>query len=288
MIKLKICIIAMLFHITILGLDTKQCLPLTELMIPNAAIKNYWQDQERWGEMTAIAIKDAVSKLEKNEITTIMGLYTFLAQQRFDIGHALQHEDDHLMGKKRQLTYFTMIENRTRYRDFFNELHDFINHYYPDINHNKNKLLYHHKYNIKRSTISVIEKTIIDIFHTEPDNFIEIINIIEKLYYKLKTNQDYDQNKIRKTINKIYFYIADAMLSCRGSAAISEMLYHSLEKYFLHSYSYISSSNAYKFSGDKAISLDILAMVSPDFITFNDYFMTYIFKANEHIIIVEQ
>jgi hypothetical protein len=284
----------------LIALNEQTKLPLNQLMIPTSFIKDYWDKQEVWGELTAKFIEEAVNKLKSNEITTINDLYNFLAQARLEISQILNHGNDvspnltysdefesDKFGQPRIVTYFTMVENRTRYSDFFSELIFFINANHPQLGVQKNCILYHNSKNIKRSKIIKISSNFIDIIHTEPESFNAIIALAENLFIKLKANKASQPEKTRKTINKIYFYIVDAMLSCRGSSAISEMLYHALERHFLDNYSYISTSNSAEYTGQRAISPDILAMVSPSFTVFNKYFTKHIYGTNKHIKITQ-
>jgi hypothetical protein len=129
----------------------------------------------------------------------------------------------------------------------------------------------------------------IEITHTPLREHEKIWRKLESLYKPLLTPKPPGESsgtELRDLINEIYFYTADALFSKRGSAAISEMLYHVLEKGFLGSYSYLGGATS-AYGHALGLTPDLLAMISKDFSSFNKYFKKHILEANQNIKVVD-
>lgn len=291
-----------LIYIFILGLTSLpsismeeifETIPAEQLMVPKSQLMNdRWGNgqQSQWGKLSYALIEIAANKYAHGEFKTLQELYGFLAQGRSLIGLILNHNTD--MGKDRDNWAETPILDKEHYSD---QIHDFENMWnitaqktlknttYPiELQHILNNQI------IYRSQIYYHKKGDFIIKHTSPRYFADLWMIINDIGHKLS----YDKNisnlslskkeEIRNEINQIYFYTADAMFSARGSASISQMLYHVLEKHHLGSYSYLGASRS-SYGFNSGLQPDLLAMVAPDFAAFNEYFTNNIINYNAHV-----
>jgi hypothetical protein len=259
------------------------------LMLPkSAALDRFWgaSKQNDFGELSYLFIDMGRQKLKNNEFKNIIELEEYFALARKVIGSILAHHES--IGQKRSQGAYTPINNSagSRYPEQFAEFTSMA-----DIlmGANNSIVLYHEATNkkIKRSEI-FRDKDAFKIHHVDPSSFADILQLANDAFIELTAADKNNLNEAakRKLINKIYFYMLDAMTCDRGSMASAEMMYHALEGFFLGRYTYLGEI-ASSFGHEQGVMPDLLAMLSPTFENFDSYFSQNILAKNELTLVIE-
>jgi len=246
--------------------------------------------QATWGMLTYSAIMHAVQKLQRGEIKSLEELLHFLGEARQTIGAILSHPID--CGVQRKHASFTPIDPYGSYADQFEEFKAFIH----SLTQNSSELFESEDISITLKGISQQKQTyprtkitlpkdpaasIYTLRHVWEDGFALQLKDAGQIFKQLNQTELSAEQK-GQMIKKISFLVADTMPWERGSASGAQMAFHVLEKHHLSSFSYFAKPKS-KFGKSAGLQFDLVAMLSPNFATFNDYLTQQIIDDNVHV-----
>lgn len=230
--------------------------------------------QKEWGELTNMAILMTSDMLKKGKFKNITELYYQLVNERVLIGYLLKHPFE--IGQAHARDMITDISKKGRYGNMYSEFASLVeslqesNQDYFKIQGNSLQIMgvYEDDSQEKVYARSKIEdyqgkKTAFRIWHVQDPS--KHFYQAEKQFKKLTQEKQLSIEEKRACIEAIYYYLADAMPCKRGSAAIAEMLFYSLEDAFTDKMRYIGKMKS-------EILPDLAAMLSPSLEDFRDYF----------------
>ncbi len=236
--------------------------------------------QARWGQLTYLAIKLAVTKLQSGKISKVSELFTILSHFRMVIGLILDHPFstgyERVNLSKYEVT--SIIPHQGKYSDLYEELlteFQELKKEYPHlVQHDKITLLAK-KAPYLRTTISTDQKSNphpdIHLQHVKKSDIAMALQQAEQPFAKLTTESEAPESVKRQLIREIVFYYVDTMPLALGSSAVGQMIYHVLEKSFTGKYSCLGRARS-KHGFEYGLSLDIAAMLAVDFSSFDNYF----------------
>jgi hypothetical protein len=281
------------------------------LMLPrDKGLEAFWGNtaQDEWGKLTNIAILMTIKKLQNKEFKTLVELYVYLAKFRALIGTALnqnatlgelrrcvsfaQYGAEPMAGM-RSMPFTPIDSTAARSKNYFLEFDKFFHFSFDNLIALRGNLFARalnflglipadNKDMISNGYTSIrkISPQQYQIWHCQ--NIDEPIKLAEECFQKLteQTLTDEDKNLL---IEKICFYLANAMPCEEGSASIAEMLFYVLKDVFTGEMVYLQKGSS-QFGCDQGVPVDIAAMLSQDFDDFKKYLENQIINHDIQII----
>lgn len=261
-----------------------------KLMLSRQELAVSWGEskQKAWGQLTNAAILLTSNMIKKGQFDNMKNLHYHMVGLRQTIGAILNHDHNigELRDKCRTETPIDRGDPTSPYRALYPEFQSWltalknswfnrcnVSYEYGGITLMGTHAIVRSRY--PRSTIREQSSGGFVINHTDHRLLPDIMEYADSHLQALMANPNMSPQEKRQHTEAIFFYLADGMPCSRGSAAIAQMLFFSVEDAFIGQMRCLNKL-ASQYGHNQGVTPDIAAMLSPTLPKFQAYLNDYI------------